>query len=76
MAAKEVKFGDSARQKMIAGVCAGFADYFEVDVTLVRAAALIGAVFSGGLLIIAYIIMAIIMPETPPAQNISSTDNK
>ncbi|MCO5387952.1 MAG: PspC domain-containing protein [Desulfosporosinus sp.] len=38
----------SVRDKMIGGVCGGLADYFRVDVTLVRLIALI-ALFAGEL---------------------------
>jgi phage shock protein C len=54
------------RDKKIAGVCSGIADYFGIDDTLVR----IGwVVFSlaGGSGILAYIIAMIIMPERPDA---------
>ena len=48
--------------KRIAGVCAGIAQYLEVDVTLVRVLSFIGLVFSGGTAFIAYIIAWIIIP--------------
>ncbi len=54
------------REKKIAGVCCGIADYFGIDPTLVR----IGwVVFSlaGGSGILAYIIAMIIIPERPDA---------
>jgi phage shock protein PspC (stress-responsive transcriptional regulator) len=47
---------------MIGGVCAGFAEYFRIDPTLVRIAFVILA-FAGGWGIIAYIIGLIIIPE-------------
>lgn len=50
----------------IAGVCAGMADYFGVDVVLVRLLWVLGAIalaFVGG--VIAYIAAWIIMPEGP-----------
>ena len=50
--------------KMIAGVCAGFAEYFNVDVTGIRLALVIFCLM-GGSGLIAYIIAAIIMPEKP-----------
>ena len=58
------------RQKKIAGVCAGFADYFDVDMTLMRILWLVAAIFTG-IGFIAYIIAWIAMPKdyTPaPAQ--------
>lgn len=50
--------------KMVAGVCAGIAEYFEWDVTWTRlgyaALSLFTAAFPG---LILYIIMSIIMPQ-------------
>lgn len=49
-------------KKKIAGVCAGFADYLEVDLTLMRIIWLCAAIFTGvGL--IAYLICWIVMPK-------------
>jgi phage shock protein PspC (stress-responsive transcriptional regulator) len=50
-------------KEMIAGVCSGMAAYFNVDVTVVRLGWLIGALISGGALILAYIVMVFIVPE-------------
>jgi len=50
--------------RKIAGVCAGFAEYFDIDVTVVRLVWLIVALMTGvGLL--AYPIAWIVMPEEP-----------
>jgi phage shock protein C len=50
--------------RKVAGVCAGFAEYFDLDVTLVRLMWLFVAVMTGvGLF--AYPIAWIIMPEEP-----------
>ena len=50
--------------RKIAGVCAGFAEYFDLDVTLVRLAWLIVSLMTGvGLL--AYPVAWIVMPEEP-----------
>ena len=58
----------STDNKMLCGVCAGFAEYLELDPTIVR---LGWAVFSlmGGAGVIIYIIAAIVMPPKPKAQN-------
>ena len=50
--------------RKIAGVCAGFAEYFDLDVTLVRVVWLVCTLFglSG---IIAYVAAWIVMPEEP-----------
>ena len=50
--------------RKIAGVCAGFAEYFDLDVTIVRVVWLLVAIFGGGG-IIAYIIAWIVVPEEP-----------
>lgn len=60
----EKKLYKSSKNKMIDGVCAGVAEYFNIDPTLVR----IGLVLfcaMGGAGILAYIIMAIVMPRNP-----------
>jgi phage shock protein C len=50
--------------RKIAGVCAGVAEYFDLDVTLVRVVWLIVTIFAGcGLL--AYLIAWIVMPSEP-----------
>jgi phage shock protein C len=50
--------------RKIAGVCAGFAEYFDLDVTLVRIVWLICTVM-GLAGIIGYVAAWIIMPEEP-----------
>lgn len=49
-------------EKKICGVCAGIAEYFEIDPTLIRLAWVLFTVL-GGSGIIAYIIAALVMPE-------------
>jgi phage shock protein C len=53
-------------EKKIAGVCAGFARYFEVDVTLMRVLWLVVALFTG-IGFIAYIVAWIAMPRDESA---------
>lgn len=55
-------------QKRVGGVCAGFARYFDVDVTLMRILWLAGLVLSGGLILLVYIAAWILMPRDYPAQ--------
>ena len=50
--------------RKIAGVCLGFSEYFDVDVTLVRVVWLIVA-FMTGIGFLSYPIAWIIMPEEP-----------
>ena len=51
-------------EKMLCGVCSGIAEYFNLDPTLVRLAAVALTIWWGSGLI-AYIVAAIIMPEQP-----------
>jgi phage shock protein C len=52
----------SQSQRMVAGVCGGLAEYFNLDATLIRVLFLILAVFGGSGLII-YLVMWIIVPD-------------
>ena len=54
----------SRDDRKVAGVCAGVAEYFDLDVTLVRVVWLIVALFGGGDFI-AYLIAWIVMPNEP-----------
>ena len=61
--------------KILAGVCGGIADYFEVDPTLVRVIYAVLAVFSTcfpGLIL--YIILLLIMPPAD-SNNTNDKDN-
>jgi phage shock protein PspC (stress-responsive transcriptional regulator) len=49
--------------RMLAGVCAGVADYFSVDVTLIRVIWAVVSVVSGGVGLLAYLVAWAIMPE-------------
>jgi phage shock protein PspC (stress-responsive transcriptional regulator) len=51
----------------IAGVCAGLADYFEVDVVLVRVAWLVFSIVPGAIIggVVAYIAAWLLIPEGP-----------
>ena len=46
----------------IAGVCAGLAAFSEVDVGLIRFLFLIGTMFSGGMLLLGYVVLMFVMP--------------
>ena len=60
--------------RVIAGVCRGFAEYFDVDVALVRLMWVLVVFFAGGGLL-AYVIAWIIMPEEPEVVTVSAPDN-
>ncbi len=51
----------SQSDRMIAGVCGGLAEYFDIDPTIVRVVAVL-SVFVSGVGILAYIILAIVVP--------------
>lgn len=50
---------------IIAGVCAGLADYFGVDANVTRILVVIGAFFFP-ILILAYIVLALLLPKHSP----------
>lgn len=52
------------RDKRIAGVCSGIADYFAIDPTLVRLGWVL-LILAGGSGILAYIIAMVVIPERP-----------
>jgi len=58
----------SRSQRMLAGVCGGIAEYFNIDVTLIRLIWALVSIPSFGTGIIIYIIGAIIIPERPYGQ--------
>jgi len=62
MSAHTKKLARSRTDRKIAGVCGGFATYFDLDVTLVRILWLMLA-FIGGWGILGYFIAWIAMPE-------------
>lgn len=51
-----------SRDKKLWGVCGGFAEYFDLDPTVVRIIWLI-AVLGAGTGLLAYIIAALLMPD-------------
>ena len=58
------KLTKSSSNRMLAGVCGGIAEYFDVDPTLVRVAYVVISIFSAAFPgLIAYIILALIMPD-------------
>ncbi len=64
MSEQKKKLYKDVANKKVAGVCAGLAAYFDIDVTLVRLAWIFfGCLAGSGLL--AYILAAWVMPEMP-----------
>lgn len=53
----------SMENKMLAGVCGGIAEYFNIDPTIIRLlCVLLGCTGSG---VLAYIVCAFVIPEKP-----------
>jgi phage shock protein PspC (stress-responsive transcriptional regulator) len=53
--------------RMVAGVCAGLAEQFDISVTVLRLAFVIGALFSGfAPAVILYLVLWVIMPLEEP----------
>lgn len=60
------KLTRSRDDRMIAGVCGGLAEYFQVDPTLVRIIYVIGSLLSAAFPgTLAYIILWVVMPDEP-----------
>lgn len=59
------RLSKSSSNKMVCGVCAGIAEYFNWDPTIIRIIWIAASIFLGAgfLGLIAYFIVAVIMPE-------------
>jgi phage shock protein PspC (stress-responsive transcriptional regulator) len=55
----------SRRHKRIAGVCAGLAEEFGISVTVLRLAFLLGTLIGGGMGIVVYLVLWVVMPYRP-----------
>ena len=53
----------SRKGRMVAGVCAGIADYYGLDVTLVRVLVAVVSVITGGTGVLAYLAAWMIIPD-------------
>jgi len=60
----------SRANRKIAGVCAGFAEYFDLDVTLVRVVWLVLLLIPPCLGLLSYLIAWIVMPEEPEMHSV------
>ena len=71
----EKKLYKSNKNKMIDGVCAGIAEYFSLDPTLVRIGAIVLTCL-GGSGILAYIICCVVIPRDPNTTDNIQSNNK
>lgn len=62
----------SRSDRVISGVCGGLAEYFEIDPTLVRVAVVVLGLLTQGGILIAYLIMAVVVPEEPVSDSTAS----
>jgi phage shock protein C len=65
----------SKKDKMIAGVCGGIAEYFDVDPTLIRLLTVL-FVFLGGAGVAVYVIAWIVIPKNPEQVSDDKFDKK
>ena len=60
-----------SKDRILAGVCGGIAEYLGIDPTIVRLAWLL-ATFAGGIGLLAYVIAWIVIPEAPQGTTAAS----
>lgn len=65
----------SKKDKMLAGVCGGIAEYFEIDSTIARLVFVLLLFMCGGGLL-AYIICAIVIPQKPDEEKAEKVEYK
>lgn len=69
----QLEWTRKSEDRMIAGVCAGLAERFDVSVTVLRLAFVIGAIFSGfGPALILYVVLWVIMPLEPERERLEA----
>jgi phage shock protein PspC (stress-responsive transcriptional regulator) len=70
----------STTDRKIAGVCGGIAEYFELDPTIVRLVYFIALVLPGGIGVLPYIVMWVVLPEgsegAPPRSAIAIAEER
>jgi phage shock protein C len=74
MADEAKKLYRSTDDRWLAGVCGGLAEYFSIDVTLVRVIFVILALFGLGGVII-YLVLWVIVPPQPTAGELEMMDH-
>jgi phage shock protein PspC (stress-responsive transcriptional regulator) len=61
----------SRRDSILGGVAGGVADYFDMDPSIVRIVWAILALATGGIFLVLYIVMWIVVPEGPSAATVA-----
>lgn len=54
-----------SRDRQLAGVAGGMAEYLDIDPTIMRILWIVVGIISGGLALIAYILLALVIPQAP-----------
>ena len=57
----------SRTNRMVSGVCGGLGEFANVDPTIIRLLFAAGTIFSGGVLLLVYLVMIFVIPEGPEA---------
>ena len=60
---QQTKLYRKSDEKIISGVCAGLAEYFKIDVSLLRIGMVILGVLTKGILVIAYVLAIFLLPD-------------
>ena len=55
----------SRRERFLGGVAGGLGEYLGVDPTLIRLLFIVGCVLTGGVALLAYPILWVVVPKTP-----------
>jgi phage shock protein C len=55
----------SRKDRIISGVCAGLADFFNIDPTVVRVIFVLGMILGFGSFAFVYLVMIFVVPEEP-----------
>lgn len=74
-AAPDNRLYRSRTECVIAGLCGGLAQYFGIDVTLIRVVTFL-LIFFGGLSLWVYIILWLVIPKQPLISDFFNYDNK
>jgi phage shock protein PspC (stress-responsive transcriptional regulator) len=53
----------SRTDRVVAGICGGFANYVGIDPVVVRVLYVLGAFLTGGTLLLGYFLIWLVMPE-------------
>lgn len=68
MASEYKRLYRSRDDSMIAGVCGGLGEYFSIDPTVIRLAAVVGGLINPPAAVMAYLLMMIVVPVAPLAE--------